>query len=448
VERGESDGVRLRVLAVAMGATIGVVGTAFRVAAERGYVWFAQALAVAPAQPVPPWTLGALAGAVAVAAAVFLTRRLAPEGAGSGIQEIEGTLAGKRPALRWAQVLVVKFVGGLLALCAGMILGREGPTIHMGGAIGAGLAGAGRLARRSANILIGAGSAAGLAVAFNAPIGGALFAMEELRQEFEFTLKSGQCVLLATVSAVLVSFLLTGPVRILPIAVYAGPTAIDLLLTVPFAIVIGAYGVFLNRAIVGTLNGLRTLTERVGWLGPALITGAAIGALVALVPQLTGGGEEFSVAILAAPPTVGWLVVLLLLRTPIFTVSYASGTPGGIFAPQLAFGALFGLLYAAALGQVAPELHIEGGRYAVAGMAALLTATVRAPLTGLALVLEMTGNFPLTSMALLGSVVADVTATLLAGQPVYETLLQRTIALNPPSATEMQRPVAQAPGTD
>jgi CIC family chloride channel protein len=150
---------------------------------------------------------------------------------------------------------------------------------------------------------------------------------------------------------------------------------------------------------------------------------------VRLSPELTGGGEEFSIQILAAPQTAEWLLVVLLLRTVIFPISYASGTPGGIFAPQLAFGALLGLLYGFAVGMLMPQLHLEGGRYAVSGMAALLTATVRAPLTGLALVVEMTGNYPLTLMALLTSVVADVTATLLAGKPVYETLLARTIAL-------------------
>lgn len=429
MDRGSWDGVRIRAYAVLVGAGVGLVGTVFRVGVERGYDFYLQWLAAAPAEPIPAWGVGALTGALAVTLAVALTRQLAPEGAGSGIQEIEGSLAGLRPALRWGPILVVKFVGGLLAMSVGMILGREGPTIHLGGAVGAALAGVGRLARRSTNILIGSGSAAGLAVAFNAPVGGALFAMEEMRNEFAFTLRSGHCVLLATVTAVLVSYLIAGTGRVLPIPVYAGQTLADLLLAVPFAIAVGAYGVFLTRALVRTLDALRALTARVGWFVPALCTGAAIGALVRLVPDLTGGGELLCVELLEAPRAVLWLGMLLLLRTPIFTISYASGTPGGIFAPQLAFGALLGLLYAAAIGMVAPELEIEAGRYAVVGMAALLTATVRAPLTGLALVVEMTGNYPLIPMALLASVIADGTATVLGGRPIYETLLQRTLAL-------------------
>ena len=430
MDQGRWDGVRVRIYAVLVGVGVGLVGTAFRVAVGCGYEMYAHWLASAPEQPVPAWVLGALSGALAVTAAVALTRRLAPEAAGSGIQEIEGVLAGLRPALRWGPILVVKFVGGLLALSVGLTLGREGPTIHLGGAVGAAIASAGRLAQQSVKMLIGAGAAAGLAVAFNAPIGGALLAMEELRKEFAFTVRSGHCVLLATVAAVLVSFLLAGPERILPIPVSARPAIADLFLTVPFAIVVGAYGVFLARLLVGTLDALRALTLRMGWLAPALCIGASIGVLVRLVPDLTGGGEVLCVQLLDAPQTLAWVCLLLLLRTPIFAVNYASGTPGGIFAPQLAFGALLGMLYAAGVGLVAPELELDAGRYAVVGMVALLTATVRAPLTGLALVVEMTGNYPLIPMALIASVAADVTATVLGGQPIYETLLARTLALD------------------
>lgn len=435
------EGVRVRLYAVLVGAGVGLVGTAFRIGGARGYEWYAQWLAAAPEQPAPAWVLGALSGAVAVTTAVALTRLLAPEAAGSGIQEIEGVLAGLRPAVRWGRVLAVKFAGGLLALSSGLILGREGPTIHLGGAVGAAFGRAARLAQQSVNMLIGAGSAAGLAVAFNAPIGGALFAMEELRKEFPFTLRSGHCVLLATVTAVVVSFVITGPERILPVAVYAEPAVAELLLAVPFAALAGMYGVFLTKAIVRTLDATRALVMRAGWLAPAVCTGAAIGTLVALVPELTGGGEVLCVQILGTPQTAARVGILLLLRTPIFTVSYASGTPGGIFAPQLALGALLGLLYGAGVEWLVPELEIQGGGFAVVGMVALLTATVRAPLTGLALVAEMTGNYALIPMSLIASIVADITASVLGGRPIYETLLERTLALDGAAKAEKEHRV-------
>ena len=104
-----------------------------------------------------------------------MTRQFAPEVARSGLYEIEGTLAGIRPHLRWERVLIVKFFAGLLAMSVGLLLGREGPTIHIGGCLGAALARLKPMASvRDNNVLIGAGSTAGLAVAFNA-FGGSFF---------------------------------------------------------------------------------------------------------------------------------------------------------------------------------------------------------------------------------------------------------------------------------
>ena len=432
---------RLRLAALLAGAAIGVVGTAFRVGAERGYAGFANLLAAERAGVVPPWLAGALAGAGLTAAAVLLTRRFAPEAAGSGIQEIEGTLAGIRPPLRWRRILPVKFFGGVLAMTSGLVLGREGPTIHLGGCAGEAVAAKLAPRREDANLLVGAGAAAGLAVAFGAPLGGFLFALEELRREFRLTVASGHCVLLATLTATLVCFALHGPVRSLPIPVYAQAGIEDLCLAVPFSLLAGVCGVLFNAALVASQGALREVARRAGWLAPALVTGGAVGALVFARPQLTGGGEDLVIRLLTTAEGLGTLLLVLLGRVLVFNASYAVGTPGGIFAPQLAFGALLGLLYAGAVDAIVPGLITEPGRYAVAGMAALLTATVRAPLTALALVVEMTGSYPLLLMTLLSAVVADLTASAAGGRPIYEALLERTLRLEgrDPVATDPPR---------
>lgn len=420
----------LRLAALLTGIAIGLLGTAFRIAADQGYAAFVLLLAGEHVGPLPGWLAGALAGAALVSAAVFLTRRFAPEAAGSGIQEIEGTLAGARPPLRWRRLLPVKFFGGILAMTSGLVLGREGPTIHLGGCAGEALAARMAPRREDADVLVGAGAAAGLAVAFGAPLGGFLFALEELRRELRLTVSSAHCVLLATLAASLVCFLLRGPVRSLPIPLVAQAGLVDLGLCVPFAMLVGGCGVLFNAALIGSLDALRALVRRCGWLVPALVTGAGIGLLVWAWPDVTGGGEALVVRLLEAPRGLGLLLLLLLARGLVFNAAYATGTPGGIFAPQLAFGALLGLLYAGSVEVIAPGLIDEPGRYAVAGMAALLTATVRAPLTALALVVEMTGSYPLILMALLSVVVADLAATAVRGRPIYEVLLERTLRLD------------------
>jgi CIC family chloride channel protein len=121
--------------------------------------------------------------------------------------------------------------------------------------------------------------------------------------------------------------------------------------------------------------------------------------------------------------------VLLVARFVLFDASYSTGVPGGIFAPQLALGACIGLLAPVAGAKLAPAYGFSATLWAIAGMAALLASTVRAPLTGLALVIEMTGCFPAGLMALLAAVTADVTARTLGGRPIYEQILELQLAV-------------------
>ena len=410
------------------GAAIGLVGTGFRLAASFGYRHFSAWLDAAAAAGASGGLLGAAVGGILVAASVFVTRRFAPEAAGSGIQEIEGTLAGTRPPLRWRQTLPVKFIGGLLSLSAGMLLGREGPTIHMGGSIGAALSERRGGSKEYMRLFVGAGAAAGLATAFGAPIAGVLFALEELRREFPRTRTAVRCVAIASVTAVAVGMLLAGTGRILPVASTAVPRTLETALVVPFAILLGAFGVLFNKGVFASAKAYRALARRAGWIAPAFVVGAGIGALVAAFHAATGGGEDLTVQLLAAPPpALRLLAILLVVRFVLFQVSYASGVPGGIFAPQLAFGAIFGLLATGAAERFWPALPLGHTNWALAGMVALIAATVRTPLTGLALVVEMTGNYQVVIMALVAAIVADLTAKALGGRPIYEEILEREL---------------------
>jgi chloride channel protein, CIC family len=421
-----SDGWRFRLLTLVLGILTGIVGTAFRLGVNYGFARYARLVALGDHRSAYGWLLAAISGAVMVSSAAFVTRRFAPEAAGSGVQEIEGVLGGLRPAVRWARVLPVKFFGGLLAMSAGLILGREGPSIHIGGAVGAAIAKWRPLPSDREKILVGAGSAAGLGVAFDAPIGGILFAMEEIRREFPLTPTFAQCVTLTTVTAIIVGHLIAGPGRILPIPVYSLPRPVDLGLMLPFAMIIGAFGVILNFALLRTLEAFRLLTLRTGWLLPAAIIGGLVGLLVRSFPDVTGGGEELVMHLLQSPQSLAALIILLVVRTVLFNLSYGVGTPGGIFFPIVAFGAVSGLSFARTVERLFPALKLDPGKCAVAGMAALLGATVRAPLTGLMLIIEMTGSYQLVVMSLLASIIADASAEFLGGRPIYEQLLDRS----------------------
>jgi CIC family chloride channel protein len=414
--------------AVVLGVGVGLVGTAFREAARRGYELFGEMLGAADTRGVPGWIPGMVTGALFVAAAAYLTRRFASESAGSGIQEVEGVLSGALPPLRWRSVLPVKFVGGLLALSAGLLLGREGPTIHMGAGIAAAVAERTRASRERLHLLVGAGAAAGLAVAFRAPLAGILFALEELRREYPPTRESIRAVSIATVTAVLVGIALAGPSPLLPVGATRSPTALELGLVIPFAMLVAVIGLAFNASLVAVTTAVRSAGRRGLWLPIALLVGGGIGALAWIAAPFTGGGEDLAGRLIAAPPAAGLLAVLFLGRFVLFDASYSTGVPGGIFAPQLALGACAGLLAPVIAAKLAPTHPFSFVLWAIAGMAALLASTVRAPLTGIALVIEMTGCFPAGLMALIAAIVADVTARTLGGRPIYEWILERELA--------------------
>jgi len=411
--------------AVVVGALVGLVGTAFRLAAQRGFELFGELLGAADVRGIPGWAAGAFGGAVLVVASVALTRRFARESAGSGIQEVEGILAGTLPPIRWRRVLPVKFFGGLLALSSGLLLGREGPTIHMGAGIAHAVAEKSRASRDRQHLLLGAGAAAGLAVAFRAPLAGILFAIEELRHEFPPTRQSIQAVSLATITAVVVGIAIAGPSPLLPVPATRYPTALEVVLVIPFAMLVSVLGLAFNATLLATIGWSRAVGQRGAALPLALVVGAAIGALAWIAPPFTGGGEELAQRMVAVAPAAGFLAVLLVGRFVLFDASYSTAVPGGIFAPQLALGACAGLLAVVGGAKLAPTQDFSIVLWSIAGMAAILAATVRAPLTGVALVIEMTGCLPAGFMALVAAATAALTARTLGGRPIYETILER-----------------------
>jgi CIC family chloride channel protein len=423
----QREGIGEGLLAVVVGALVGLVGTVFREAAGRGYELFGEMLGAADARGIPGWVAGAVTGAVFVVLSAFLTRRFAAEAAGSGIQEVEGILAGTLAPIRWRRLLPVKFFGGLLAMTAGLLLGREGPTIHMGAGIASAVAERSRAPRERAHLLLGAGAAAGLAVAFSAPFAGILFALEELRREFPPTRQATRAVSLATITAVLVGIAIAGSAPLLPVPTTRNPTGLELALVVPFAMLVTVLGLAFNAALLWTIEASRSAARWGGGLPLALVVGAGIGALAWIAPPFTGGGEDLARRLIVAPPAAGLLAVLLVGRLVLFNASYATRVPGGIFAPQLALGACAGLLAVVAAAKLAPAHPFSMVLWSIAGMAALLAATVRAPLTSLALVIEITGCLPAGLMALMAAFTAVVTARVLGGRPIYEVVLEREI---------------------
>jgi CIC family chloride channel protein len=192
--------------AMLVGVLAGGFAVAFRWALEGGDLLRARLIAWAHYAPAWGWLLPLLGGALGAGLAVGLVSRLAPEAAGSGIPHLKAGLYWLR-SMRWQTIVPVKFFGGVIGIGSGLALGREGPTVQMGGAVGAAVAHWLRVNPRERQTLIAAGAGAGLAAAFNAPLAGLIFVLEELQRHFAPTLIGAAFI--AAVTADVVTRLLT-----------------------------------------------------------------------------------------------------------------------------------------------------------------------------------------------------------------------------------------------
>ena len=425
----------------------GVVGAAFHLTVDRLLHWPAWLIARFGNGPETILMAAAIAAA-GLLAAFLLTRRFAPEAAGSGVQEIEGAMEGLR-VVRWRRVLPVKFAGGVLALSSGLVAGREGPTIHIGASIGAALSEAFKLDRDDMRGLLAAGAAAGLAAAFNAPLAAILCILEETRKQFRYTFRSYVGVICASAASAMGMGLVGGTAPPMRIAALEQPLWL-LPAFVLLGVAMGVLGVVFNRSLLGALDWTTKTFRRVPFV-PALVVGGAIGALAIVLPEAVGGGELLIPHLVARDLPLAMLVLVAVLRFVGTMASYPVGVPGGIFAPMLALATAVGL----AIGMVMEIALTAGGTpvppsmaaaVAIAAMGGLFSATIRAPLVGVVLAVELTGAYALILPLLVTCVTAHVIAERLGGRPIYELLLERTLRLSgqapfAPVSTETSSPV-------
>ena len=409
---------------LAVGALAGLVGSAFNfalVAAER---FRESLLGWAHHYPDVGWLAPVLLAAGAAFVARWLVRRYAPEASGSGVQRVEAILRGGAGRLNPA-VLPVKFVGGVLALGAGMALGREGPTVQMAAAIGEGWARLFKLRPGDHRALLAAGAGAGLAAAFNAPLAGAIFVFEELLRRFE--LRVAVATLAACSGGLVIMRMLIGDHLVFAVP----PIVVDLfpgyLMFLGFGVVMGALGVLYARMVVAGLN----FAERLRRVPPemqAAAVGAVVGLLAFIAPDAIGSGESQVQSMLAGGHPFATIGTLFAVRLVLGPLCYAPGLPGGLFAPLLVVGAAAGLLLGMGAESVVPELKTPLAAFAAVGMGALFVAVVGAPVTGIALVVEMTGATTLFVPLLTACASALAVPALLGSRPIYDTLRDRDTA--------------------
>ena len=385
----------------------------------------------------PLWTVGWFLFLWGLSFIVWRMMRLDSMVGGGGIPDIKGILRGET-RLRWARVLVGKFVGVVLSIGAGLSLGRGGPSVELGACVGAGVSRTAGRSNSEERFLLTAGAGAGFAAIFNAPLASLVFSFEELAKNFS------QQVLMGVLGAAIAAGFVTqevfgvGPMfAVGPVA--AVPLGEMYLLLFALGIFSGGLGRLFNAFLLRSLAAWARLRVP-DWLRVALPFLAA-GILGFFLPDILSGGN-FLVNRLVLGQVMPAALFLLLIGKFLFTaVCYGSGVPGGIFLPVLVLGALSGAVFAAgaaALGFLPPDLCPT---FIIFGMAGFFSGSIKAPVTGSVFIMEITGSFEHLLAVVCVAAAAVLVNDLTGGRPVYDELYERSRRLREGEAAKRGRHV-------
>ncbi|MBU8899136.1 chloride channel protein [Corallococcus sp. H22C18031201] len=309
----------------------------------------------------------------------------------------------------------------IIVVGLGAPLGREGALLQTGAASGSALAQRLRLGPGQARLLVACGAAAGIASAYNVPIGAALFGLEVLLGSFALELFGPivvSCVVATLVSRTLIA---DHPSYVIPHYVLTHPR--ELLLTLLLGVLLGAA----SAGYVRGINALSDLLDRApAWLAPFLPLAAmtVVGVAAMGWPYLLGNGyDPVNMALHGSLPFL-LLVGLPLAKLAVTSLCAGAGVPGGLFTPSLFFGALLGGAFGVVVGHLAPG-GAPSGAYALLGMGAVLAGTTHASVSAVLMIFEMTGDYGLILPLMLGAVVSTAVSRWLEPESLYTSVLNR-----------------------
>jgi chloride channel protein, CIC family len=348
-----------------------------------------------------------------------LTRFVFPEVRGSGINQTKAAMYIHNGYISFRTVCG-KFLLSALAIGGGYSLGPEDPSLQIGAGVASLISRRLGLSKARLRIFAPVGAAAGLAAAFNAPISAILFVIEEVIGQWSAGVLGS--IVLATISSVVVARWFWGaePMFRVPVVTLRDPREL------------------LAYAVMGIFGGIASLafSRSLGYLRPRLksmatssqmIQPAAAGFLVGCIgylglPQVMGAGYDVIDQAMHAQFAWKMLLLLALFKIIATTLSFSSGTPGGMFAPTLFIGAMLGASVGSFEKLFFPHLTGSIGSYALVGMGVLFAAFLRAPLTSVFMVLEVSGNYSIVVPVILANTIAYLISRSFQPVPIFEVL--------------------------
>jgi CIC family chloride channel protein len=350
-----------------------------------------------------------------------LVQRFAREARGHGVPEVMYAVA-RRGGRIAPQVAVVKSLASALCIGGGGSVGREGPIVQIGSALGSTLGRVVKVAEDRMKVLVACGAAGGIAATFNAPLAGVFFAMELILRDF--TAESFGMVVLASVTASVIGRAAFGNTPFLHLPAFSVHHLSEYLLFAALGVLAGAVGVGFTRILYWIEDACDFAWRGPEWARP-IVGGLLLGGVLLVLPQMYGVGYPVLENAVGGKYVIGFLLLLLVGKIVATSLTIGIGGSGGVFAPSLFMGAMLGAAYGAAAHDLDPGLTGPVGAYGLIGMGAVFAGAARAPITAVIIMFELTGEYSIILPLMTAIVLATGISRVLTRDTIYTLKLRR-----------------------
>ncbi len=350
-----------------------------------------------------------------------LVDRFAREARGHGVPEVMLAVARSGGRIR-PVVAVVKALASAVCIGSGGSVGREGPIVQIGSALGSTLGQLARAPEARMRLLVACGAAGGISATFNAPIAGVFFALEVILRDFET--RSFGAVVVASVIADVIGRAAFGSEAFLSLPrLGVGPVS-----GYPLYLVLGLLAAAVATAFVKVLYGMEDRADRLWRFSNAwrpAVGGVLLGLLLLALPQMYGVGYDVLEGAINGEYALAFLLALLAGKVLATSLTLSIGGSGGVFAPSLFMGAMLGSAYGLAAHDLLPGIAGPAGAYGLIGMGAVFAGAARAPMTAILIIFELTGDYRIMLPLMLAVVISTALAGRLSGDSIYTLKLSR-----------------------
>lgn len=448
--RGSTGGLQALAVVVGLGAGLGAIAFRWLIVSATSLFTGVADYTTHPGQPNPhmPGLGRWFVAIVPVIAGLLygpLVYRFAREARGHGVPEVMYAVAERGGRIR-PRVAAVKALASAICIGGGGSVGREGPIVQIGSALGSTIGQLLRIPESRLRLLVACGAAGGIAATFNAPVAGVFFALELILADF--AVESFAAVVLSAVAASIVGRAVLGDHPFLTLPSFHIHSPVEYLAYAALGLLAASVGVGFSRVLYAIEDLCDKLWRGPEWLRPA-VGGIALGGLLLVLPQMYGVGYPVLGNAVGGRYALVFLIVLLVGKMVATSLTIGIGGSGGVFAPSLFVGAMLGEAFGLAIHSVAPALAPTPGAYALVGMGAVFAGAARTPITAVIILFELTGEYRIILPLMLAIALAAGLSRLISRDTIYtRKLLRRGIDLHePPAARRLERlTVAAATG--